>query len=41
MSFNYDIPCVATTRSGAEVPLSLRAGKTFRTKPSGIWAQGR
>lgn len=35
MSFKYDIPCVATTRSGAEVPLSLRAGKTFRDKAIG------
>lgn len=35
MSFKYDIPCVATTRSGAEVLLSLRAGKTFRDKAIG------
>lgn len=35
MSFKYDIPCVATTRSGAEVRLSLRAGKTFRDKAIG------
>ena len=35
MSFKYDIPCVATTRSGAEVPLSLRVGKTFRDKAIG------
>lgn len=35
MSFKYDIPCVAMTRSGAEVPLSLRAGKTFRDKAIG------
>lgn len=35
MSFKYDIPCVATTRSGAEVPLSLRDGKTFRDKAIG------
>lgn len=35
MSFKYDIPCVATTRSGAEVPLSLRAAKTFRDKAIG------
>lgn len=35
MSFKYDIPCVATTRFGAEVPLSLRAGKTFRDKAIG------
>lgn len=32
MSFEYDIPCVATTRSGAKVPISLRAAKTFRDK---------
>lgn len=35
MSFKYDIPCVATTRSGAEVPLSLRAARTFREKAIG------
>ena len=35
MSFKYDIPCVATTRSGAEVPLSLRATRTFRDKAIG------
>lgn len=35
MSYEYDIPCVATTRSGAEVALSLRAGKTFRDKAIG------
>lgn len=35
MSFKYDIPCVATTRSGAEVPLSLRAASTFRDKAIG------
>lgn len=35
MSFEYDIPCVATTRSGAEVPLSLRAARTFRDKAIG------
>lgn len=35
MSFKYDIPCVATTRSGAEVPLSLRAAGTFRDKAIG------
>lgn len=35
MSFKYDIPCVATTRSGAEVPLSLRAARTFRDKAIG------
>ena len=39
MSFKYDIPCVATTKSGAEVPLSLRAARTFRDKAIGIWAQ--
>lgn len=35
MSFKYDIHCVATTRSGAEVPLSLRAARTFRDKAIG------
>lgn len=35
MSFEYDIPCVATTRSGAKVPISLRAAKTFRDKATG------
>lgn len=35
MTFKYDIPCVATTRFGDEVPLSLRAGKTFRDKAIG------
>lgn len=35
MSFKYDIPCVATTRSGAEVPLSLWAARTFRDKAIG------
>lgn len=35
MSFKYDIPCVATTRSGAEVPLSLRAARTFKDKAIG------
>lgn len=35
MSFKYDIPCVATTRSGAEVPLSLRAARTLRDKAIG------
>lgn len=35
MSFKYDIPCVATTRSGADVPLSLRADRTFRDKAIG------
>lgn len=35
MSFKYDIPCVATTRSGAEVPLSLGAARTFRDKAIG------
>lgn len=35
MSFKYDIPCVATTRSGAEVPLSLRAARAFRDKAIG------
>lgn len=35
MSFKYDIPCVATTRSGAEVQLSLRAARTFRDKAIG------
>ena len=35
MSFKYDIPCMATTRSGAEVPLSLRAARTFRDKAIG------
>lgn len=35
MSFKYDIPCVATTRGGAEVPLSLRAARTFRDKAIG------
>lgn len=35
MSFKYDIPCVATTRSGAEVPLSLRDARTFRDKAIG------
>lgn len=35
MSFKYDIPCVATTRSGADVPLSLRAARTFRDKAIG------
>lgn len=35
MSFKYDIPCVTTTRSDAEVPLSLRAARTFRDKAIG------
>lgn len=35
MSFKYNIPCVATTRSGADVPLSLRAARTFRDKAIG------
>lgn len=35
MSFKYDFPCVATTRSGADVPLSLRAARTFRDKAIG------
>lgn len=35
MSFEYDIPCVVTTRSGAKVPISLRAAKTFRDKAIG------
>ena len=35
MSFEYDIPCLATTRSGAKVPISLRAAKTFRDKAIG------
>lgn len=35
MSFKFDIPSVATTRSGAEVPLSLRAARTFRDKAIG------
>lgn len=35
MSYEYDIPCVATTRSGAKVPISLRAAKTFRDKAIG------
>lgn len=35
MSFEYDIPYVATTRSGAKVPISLRAAKTFRDKAIG------
>lgn len=35
MSFEYDIPCVATTRSDAKVPISLRAAKTFRDKAIG------
>lgn len=35
MSFKYDIPCVATTRFGDEVPLSLRAARTFRDKAIG------
>lgn len=35
MSFEYDIPCVATTRSGAKVPISLRVAKTFRDKAIG------
>lgn len=35
MSFEYDIPCVASTRSGAKVPISLRAAKTFRDKAIG------
>ncbi len=35
MSFKYDIPCVATTRSGADVPLSLRAARTFGDKAIG------
>lgn len=35
MSFEYDIPCMATTRSGAKVPISLRAAKTFRDKAIG------
>lgn len=35
MSFKYDIPCVATTRSGADVPLSLRVARTFRDKAIG------
>lgn len=35
MSFEYEIPCVASTRSGANIPLSLRAAKTFRDKAIG------
>lgn len=35
MCFKYDIPCVATTRTDAEVPLSLRAARTFRDKAIG------
>ena len=35
MSFEYDIPCVATTRSSAKVPISLRAAKAFRDKAIG------
>lgn len=35
MSFEYDIPCVATTRSGAKVPISLRVAKNFRDKAIG------
>lgn len=35
MSFEYDIPCVATTRSGSEVPISLRFAETFRDKAVG------
>lgn len=35
MSFEYDIPCVATTRSGAKVQISLRAAKTLRDKAIG------
>ena len=35
MSFAYEIPCVASTSSGANVPLSLRAAKTFRDKAIG------
>lgn len=35
MSFEYDIPCVATTRSGAKVPISLGGAKTFRDKAIG------
>lgn len=35
MSFKYDIPCVSTTRSGADVPLSLRTTSTFRDKAIG------
>ena len=35
MSFEYDIPCVATTRFGAEVPISLKIAKSFRDKAIG------
>ncbi len=35
MSYEYDIPCVATTRTGTEVPLSLKIAKTFRDKAIG------
>lgn len=35
MSFEYDIPCVATTRSGAEVPISLKIAKSFWDKAIG------
>ncbi len=35
MSFEYDIPCVATTRSDAEVPISLKIAKSFRDKAIG------
>lgn len=39
MSFKYDIPCVATTRSGAEVPLSLRTARTFRDKAHRVYGR--
>lgn len=35
MSYEYDIPCVATTRAGIEVPLSLKIAETFRDKAIG------
>ena len=35
MSFECYIPCVATTRSGAEVPISLKIAKSFRDKAIG------
>lgn len=40
MSFKYDIPCVATTRSGSEVPLLLRFASTFRDKAIGYIGVG-
>ena len=35
MSYEYDLPCVAKTRTGTEVPLSLKIAKTFREKAIG------